>query len=75
MAYVFLFISAILIITASFLGDHFWLLKIAPSRGKADICGYARSFDFRNTNTKIIRAVFNEVQAWAVKYDGAAFLV
>ena len=75
MDYVFLLISAILIITASILVDHFRLLKIARSRGKADICGYARSFDFRNTNTKIMRAVFNEIQDWAGRYDGAPFPV
>ncbi|MDQ7091041.1 MAG: hypothetical protein Q9M50_10430 [Methylococcales bacterium] len=47
--------------------------KIAKCRGKPDICSYARSFDYRKIDTKIIREVFNSTQDWVGKYEGVPF--
>jgi len=49
--------------------------SIALSRENSTICIYARSFDYRNVDTKIMRAVYEKVQAWAGKYDGVNFPV
>lgn len=49
--------------------------KIAKERGQPDICTYARSFDYRNVNTKIMREVYNLVQDWVGKYDDVPFPV
>ncbi len=49
--------------------------KIALMRGEPDICTYTRSFDYRNIDTKIIRAVYNSVQEWAGKYNDIPFPV
>ena len=42
--------------------DHFRMKQIATKRGDPNICEYARSFDCRRVDTKIIRAVWDEVQ-------------
>ncbi|WP_041590078.1 hypothetical protein [Teredinibacter turnerae] len=75
MNYLYIFLAIVLLITAGLVVDHYRMRKIAMSRGKPDICAYARSFDFRNTDTKIMREVYNSVQEWAGKYDGIAFPV
>jgi len=49
--------------------------KIAKYRGRPDICSYSRYFDYRKTDTKIMREVFNSVQDWAGKYEGIPFPV
>ena len=49
--------------------------KLAKERGEPNICSYARSFDFRSTDTQIMREVYNLVQEWAGKYDDVPFPV
>lgn len=46
---------------------------IAMSRQGSTICTYARSFDYRNVDTTIIREVYRHVQAWAGQYKGIPF--
>lgn len=48
---------------------------IASHRKNSSLCTYARSFDFRNVDTRIMREVYIHVQAWAGKYDGVPFPV
>jgi len=55
--------------------DYYRMRKIARSRGNPNICKYTRSFDFRKTDTKIMREIFNLVQEWTEKYDGISFPV
>jgi acyl carrier protein len=55
--------------------QHYRLKSIALNRGEADICAYARSFDYGNVDTKIMRAVFENVQEWVGKYEGKPFPV
>ncbi len=70
-------IVAILIVIGSCAA--FWhyrrMCSIALSRSSSDICRYARSFDYRNVDTKIMREVYNHVQEWAGKYEGIPFPV
>lgn len=70
----------IIIVTSILLGiwliyDHFRMKKIVLARGKPDICSYARSFDYRNVDTKIMRSVYDKVQEWAGTYNGQPFPV
>jgi hypothetical protein len=62
-----------------FSGVAFWhhrrMRYIALGRKNSDICRYARSFDYRAVDTKIMREVYNHVQAWAGKYEGIPFPV
>jgi acyl carrier protein len=51
------------------------LRSIALSRSDSDICRYARSFDYRHVDTKIMREVYNHVQEWAGRYEGIPFPV
>jgi hypothetical protein len=53
--------------------DYYRMRKIARERGGPNICAYARSFDYRNTDTKIMREVWNEVQYYLGEYDGKPF--
>lgn len=70
-------IVGILIFICSFIAflHHRRIRSIALSRSNSDICAYARSFDYRNVDTKIMREVYNHVQAWAGKYEGVPFPV
>ncbi|MGB0834843.1 MAG: hypothetical protein ACPGR2_10020 [Psychrobium sp.] len=47
--------------------------KLAIDRGESNICEYARSFDFRNVDTKIMREVWNELQLYLGKYNNKPF--
>lgn len=47
--------------------------KIASERGEPNICEFARSYDYRNIDTKIIREVWNVLQGCLGKYDGKPF--
>jgi len=49
--------------------------KVATERGNPNICEYARSFDYRNVDTKIMREVWNEVQLNLGNYNGKPFPV
>jgi hypothetical protein len=40
--------------------------QIAMKRGDANICAFVRSLDYRNLDTKIIRAVYNEFKDWNI---------
>ena len=53
--------------------DHQRMKKIAIERGEPNICEYARSFDYRDVDTKILREVWNELQDCLGKYDGNSF--
>lgn len=55
--------------------QHRRMRAIALARKSSDICRYARSFDYRSVDTKIMREVYNHVQAWAGKYEGIPFPV
>lgn len=48
---------------------------LALGRKKSTIFLYARSFDYRNVDTGIVREVYNQVQAWAGKHEGIPFPV
>ena len=70
-------ISGVFIFICS--GAAFWqhrrMHSIALGRKSSDICLYARSFDCRNVDTKIMREVYSHVQAWAGKYEDVPFPV
>lgn len=53
--------------------DYFKMNSLAAERGEANICEYARSFDFRNVDTKIMREVWNELQDWLGPYNRKPF--
>lgn len=69
---VFLFIA--LVVGLSMHG-HYRMKKFYSEREDANICAYARSFEYRNVDTKIIRAVYNKVQEWAGNFEGNPFPV
>lgn len=72
--FVILAISLVVISIISY-WNYRRMRSIALSRENSTICTYARSFDYRNVDTKIMRAVYEKVQAWAGKYDGVNFPV
>lgn len=59
-------------------GPPIWLYErrrfrlLTEARQGLSICQFARSFDYRRTDTKIIRAVYEGIQDWAI---GANFPV
>jgi len=53
--------------------DHRRLQGIARARGQPNICEFARSFDYREIDTKIIREVWNEIGLNLGRYDGQIF--
>jgi hypothetical protein len=55
--------------------DNRRMSRIAGERGALDICSFARSFDYRKIDTKIIREVWNEVQDSLGEYNGKKFPV
>jgi hypothetical protein len=62
----YLFISGgvlVFIIVATVL-ERRRIKRISMKRGDANICAFARSLDYRNLDTKIIRAVYNEFKDW-----------
>ncbi|MFZ6817067.1 hypothetical protein [Undibacterium sp. Ji22W] len=67
-------IAIIIFASISFL-DHRRMRSIALNRKTSTICTYARSFDYRNVDTKIMREVYNHIQAWVGKYEGIGFPV
>ncbi len=67
--------ASVILILVLMIYDHRRMKKIAFDRGEADICKYARSFDYRKIDTKIMREVWSEVQACLAKYDGKPFPV
>ena len=71
----YIIIGFVILIVFGSIYQYYRLKKIATMRGAADICTYARSFDYRNIDTKIMRAVFEKVQEWAGEFDGKPFPV
>ncbi|QKX16500.1 hypothetical protein [Microbulbifer sp. YPW1] len=67
--------GSVLVIVIWALIDHIRMKKIATKRGDPNICEYARSFDYRSVDTKIIREVWNEVQLNLGKFNGKPFPV
>lgn len=55
--------------------DHRRMKKIAIERGEPNICEFARSFDYRNVDTRIIREVWNVLQGCLGNYNGRPFPV
>ncbi len=53
--------------------EHRRMKKISLERGEPKLCEDARSFDYRNVDTKIIREVWNELQECLGKYNGKPF--
>ena len=70
-----IFCSCIFLIVGSMIKDHYKMKKLALDRGDSDICAYAKSFDYRSVDTKVMREVWNEVQLWLGKFDGKSFPV
>lgn len=66
--------SILVVVIWSIIG-HVRMKKIATERGDPNICEYARSFDYRSVDTKIIREVWNEVQLNLGKFGGKPFPV
>ncbi|WP_415881286.1 hypothetical protein [Neptuniibacter sp. QD34_54] len=67
-------IGAIIILMLSLsVLEHFRMKRLSNERGEADICEYARSLEYRNVDTKIMREVWNELHLWLGKYDGKPF--
>ncbi len=75
MNYIYGIVGFVLFIVVLMIIDYYRMRKIARNRGKPDICTYARSFDFRNTDTKVMREVYHSVQEWVGRYDGTPFPV
>jgi len=73
MTYTLLISAVILLIVINMLFEHLRMKKIAIQRGKPNICKFARDFDYRVIDTKIIREVWNETQLWLGKFDGENF--
>lgn len=69
---IFLFIALVVGLS---IHQHYRMKRIYSERGDENICAYARSFDYRNIDTKIIRAVYNKVQEWVGVYEGKSFPV
>ncbi|MBU2707195.1 hypothetical protein KCM76_14455 [Zooshikella marina] len=73
---VIFYITGVLILVAIYIFiDHCRMKKISHERGEPNICEYARSFDFRNVDTKIIREVWSEIQLSLGNYNGRPFPV
>ncbi len=53
--------------------DNRRMTRIAEERGLPDICGFARSFNYREIDTKIIREVWNEVHDNLGEFNGTKF--
>ncbi|WP_415898180.1 hypothetical protein [Neptuniibacter sp. QD57_21] len=70
-----LYIIVAIIILMLILGvlEHFRMKRLSNERGEADICEYARSFEYRSVDTKIMREVWNELHLWLGKYNGKPF--
>ena len=69
--YVIVAIVILMLILGAF--EHFRMKRLSSERGEVDICKYARSFDYRNVDTIIMREVWNELHLWLGKYDGKPF--
>ncbi|MDP2523865.1 hypothetical protein Q8W30_14915 [Neptunomonas phycophila] len=67
--------TSVLVIVIWMIVDHYRMKKVATERGNPNICEYARSFDYRNVDTKIMREVWNEVQLNLGSYNGKPFPV
>lgn len=75
MEYVLIIGAFVLFIVVSSISDHRRFSKLATDRGDPNICEFARSFNYREIDTKIIREVWNEVQEELGTYDGKEFPV
>lgn len=67
--------ASVLVIVIWMTFDHYRMKKVATERGNPNICEYARSFDYKNVDTKIIREVWNEVQLNLRSYNEKPFPV
>ncbi|TDF34657.1 hypothetical protein EYS14_23150 [Alteromonadaceae bacterium M269] len=67
-----IFVCLLFFSISSFI-EHRRMKKIALGRGQANICEYARSFNYRVVDTKIMREVWNEVQLLLGKFGGEPF--
>lgn len=62
MEVLYIIVLVFLAASAYAIANHFKLKKLSLERGNANICEYARSFDYRVVDTKIMREVWNEIQ-------------
>lgn len=70
----FFYIIGIFVIGAIYVViDHYRLKRIATNRGEANICQYARTFDYREVDTRIMREVWNELQVCLGDFKGKPF--
>lgn len=69
------YVIGVIVILMLILGtfEHIRMQRLSGERGEVDICKYAKSFDYRSVDTKIMREVWNELHLWLGKYDGKAF--
>lgn len=75
MNYIYIILGVMVFIAVLSALNHRRMKKLVIERGEPNICAYARSFDYRNVDTKIMREVYNLVQEWAGKYDDMPFPV
>ena len=69
-----LIITGLIIVGAIYtIFEHRRMKKIAIDRREPNICEYARSFDYRVIDTKIIREVWNELQECLGKFEDKLF--
>ncbi len=63
----FFFVLAFFLVlaTISLIIDYIRFSRLAKERAEFSICQFARSFDYRRVDTKIIRAAYEGLQAWA----------
>ncbi|WP_415896030.1 hypothetical protein ACMXYQ_07065 [Neptuniibacter sp. PT34_22] len=69
------YVIGVIVILMLILGtfEHIRMQRLSGERGEVDVCKYAKSFDYRSVDTKIMREVWNELHLWLGKYDGKAF--
>jgi hypothetical protein len=75
MVVIYLIIVIFILVTLMAIQNYYRMKKIALERSMQSICSYARSFDYRNVDTKIMRSVYEKVQKWAGTYEGLPFPV
>ncbi len=75
MEYLYIVGTFIAFIVVGAIFRHRKMSRIALERGDSNICEFARSFNYRKIDTKIIREVWNEVQEALGSYHGKKFPV
>jgi hypothetical protein len=63
---IFLLVFSLFVAVSSFLIDRFRFRRLVQARAGLSICQFARSFDYRHVDTRIIRAVYEGFQREAL---------